>query len=64
VLEHAGRRKGPGKDPGILAEHLSADPANANKIAVLEEGMKYTPISISSRAGAVFRDDENFRWMR
>ena len=46
VLEHPGTIK----DPQRVRESWSATfggSANANKIAVLEEGMKYTPISIS-----------------
>lgn len=46
VLEHPGVLK----DPGKVRESWNATfggSANANKVAVLEEGMKYTPISIS-----------------
>ena len=46
VLEHPGTLK----DPGRLRESWTATfggSQNANKVAVLEEGMKYTPISIS-----------------
>ncbi len=46
VLEHPGTIK----DPQRVRDSWSATfggSANANKIAVLEEGMKYTPISIS-----------------
>ena len=46
VLEHPGTLK----DPGRVRESWQATfggSANANKVAVLEEGMKYTPISIS-----------------
>jgi len=46
VLEHPGTIK----DPSKVRESLQAPfggSGNANKIAVLEEGMKYTPISIS-----------------
>ena len=31
---------------------------NANKVAVLEEGMKYTPISISPEQAQFFRNEE------
>lgn len=46
VLEHPGTIK----DPSRVREswqHTFGGSANSNKIAVLEEGMKYTPISIS-----------------
>lgn len=46
VLEHPGTLK----DPGRLRDSWTATfggSQNANKVAVLEEGMKYTPISIS-----------------
>ena len=46
VLEHPGTIK----DPSRVRESWQATfggSANANKVAVLEEGMKYTPISIS-----------------
>ena len=46
MLEHPGTIK----DPGKVRESWQATfggSGNANKIAVLEEGMKYTPISIS-----------------
>ena len=46
VLEHPGTLK----DPSRVRESWQATfggSANANKVAVLEEGMKYTPISIS-----------------
>ena len=46
VLEHPGVLK----DPGKVRESWNATfggSANSNKVAVLEEGMKYTPISIS-----------------
>ena len=46
VLEHPGVLK----DPGKVRESWNATfggSSNANKVAVLEEGMKYTPISIS-----------------
>ena len=46
VLEHPGTIK----DPARLRESWTATfggSSNANKVAVLEEGMKYTPISIS-----------------
>lgn len=46
MLEHPGTLK----DPGRVRESWQATfggSANANKVAVLEEGMKYTPISIS-----------------
>lgn len=46
VLEHPGTLK----DPGKLRESWNAKfggSSNAAKVAVLEEGMKYTPISIS-----------------
>ena len=46
VLEHPGTLK----DPGRVRESWQATfggSANANQVAVLEEGMKYTPISIS-----------------
>lgn len=46
VLEHPGTLK----DPGKLRESWNATfggSSNAAKVAVLEEGMKYTPISIS-----------------
>ena len=46
VLEHPGTLK----DPGRVRESWQSTfggSANANKVAVLEEGMKYTPISIS-----------------
>ena len=46
MLEHPGVLK----DPGKVRESWNATfggSANSNKVAVLEEGMKYTPISIS-----------------
>lgn len=46
VLEHPGVLK----DPGKVRESWNAifgGSANSNKVAVLEEGMKYTPIAIS-----------------
>ena len=46
VLEHPGTLK----DPGKVRDSWNAafrGSANSNKVAVLEEGMKYTPISIS-----------------
>lgn len=46
VLEHPGTLK----DPGRVRESWQATfggSSNSNKVAVLEEGMKYTPISIS-----------------
>lgn len=46
VLEHPGILK----DPGKIRESWNATfggSANANKVAVLEEGMKYSPISIA-----------------
>lgn len=46
VLEHPGTLK----DPSCVRESWQSTfggSANANKVAVLEEGMKYTPISIS-----------------
>lgn len=46
ILEHPGTVK----DPARVREswnHAFGGSSNANKVAVLEEGMKYTPISIS-----------------
>lgn len=52
VLEHPGVIKDPQKVREAWQSQFGGS-QNANKIAVLEEGMKYTPISISG-AGAVF----------
>ena len=41
-----GRFKDPSRGAGKLAGYLGGS-GNANKVAVLEEGMKYTPISIA-----------------
>jgi HK97 family phage portal protein len=46
VLEHPGTIKDPGKVREAWQSQFGGS-GNANKIAVLEEGMKYTPISIS-----------------
>lgn len=46
VLEHPGTIKEPGKVREAWQSQFGGS-ANSNKIAVLEEGMKYTPISIS-----------------
>lgn len=46
VLEHPGVIKDPERVRASWSK-LFGGPSNANKIAVLEEGMKYTPISIS-----------------
>ncbi|WP_418968455.1 phage portal protein [Alloscardovia omnicolens] len=59
VLEHPGVIK----DPERVRESWNATFAgahNANKIAVLEEGMKYTPISISPEA-AQFLETRKFQ---
>ncbi|MBR0456181.1 MAG: phage portal protein [Firmicutes bacterium] len=46
VLEHPGVLKDPGKLRDSWTQTFGGS-SNANKIAVLEEGVKYTPISIS-----------------
>lgn len=46
VLEHPGVLKDPGKIRDSWTQTFGGS-GNANKVAVLEEGMKYTPISIS-----------------
>lgn len=46
VLEHPGTLKDPSKIRESWTETFGGS-SNANKVAVLEEGMKYTPISIS-----------------
>ena len=46
VLEHPGTIKDPSRVRESWTQTFGGS-ANANKIAVLEEGMKYTPISIS-----------------
>lgn len=45
-MEHPGTIKDPSRVEKAGKETFGAS-ANSNKIAVLEEGMKYTPISIS-----------------
>lgn len=55
VLEHPGTIK----DPSRVRESWQSTfggSSNANKVAVLEEGMKYTPISISPEQAQFFRD--------
>lgn len=56
ILEHPGVIK----DPERVREswNSAGGAANANKVAVLEEGMKYTPISISPEQCAVLGDAE------
>ncbi len=59
VLEHPGTLK----DPSRVRESWQATfggSANSNKVAVLEEGMKYTPISISPNE-AQFLDTRKFQ---
>ena len=59
VLEHPGTIK----DPARVREswqHTFGGSGNANKIAVLEEGMKYTPIGISPEQ-AQFLETRNFQ---
>ena len=46
VLEHPGILKDPSKVRESWTQTFGGS-SNANKVAVLEEGMKYTPISIS-----------------
>ena len=46
VLEHPGTLKDPGKVRDAWMSQFGGS-ANSGKVAVLEEGMKYTPISIS-----------------
>lgn len=46
VLEHPGTLKDPSKVRESWTQTFGGN-SNANKVAVLEEGMKYTPISIS-----------------
>ena len=46
VLEHPGVLKDPGKIRDSWTQTFGGS-GNSNKIAVLEEGMKYTPVSIS-----------------
>ena len=46
VLEHPGTLKDPGRVRESWTQTIGGS-HNANKVAVLEEGMKYTPISIS-----------------
>lgn len=59
VLEHPGTLK----DPGRVRDSWNAafgGSSNAHKVAVLEEGLKYTPISISPNE-AQFLETRNFR---
>ena len=46
VLEHPGTLKDPSKVRDSWSQTFGGS-ANSHKVAVLEEGMKYTPISIS-----------------
>lgn len=46
ILEHPGMVKGPARVRGSWNAAFGGS-QNSNKVAVLEEGMKYTPISIS-----------------
>jgi len=60
VLEHPGTIK----DPSRLRENWNSTfggSANSGKVAVLEEGMKYTPISISPEQ-AQFLEDEKRKY--
>lgn len=59
VLEHPGTLKEPEKVRKSWTETFGGS-ANSNKVAVLEEGMKYTPISINP-SEAQFLETRNFQ---
>ena len=59
VLEHPGTIKDPARVRDSWQQTFGGS-ANSNKIAVLEEGMKYTPISISPEA-AQFLETRKFQ---
>ncbi len=59
VLEHPGTLKDPSKVRESWTQTFGGS-ANSNKVAVLEEGMKYTPISINP-AEAQFLETRNFQ---
>ncbi|RKM55420.1 phage portal protein [Butyrivibrio sp. CB08] len=59
VLEHPGTLKDPSKVRESWTQTFGGS-ANSNKIAVLEEGMKYTPISINP-SEAQFLDTRKFQ---
>ncbi len=59
VLEHPGTLKDPSKVRESWTQTFGGS-SNSNKVAVLEEGMKYTPISINP-AEAQFLETRNFQ---
>jgi HK97 family phage portal protein len=59
VLEHPGTLKDPSKVRESWTQTFGGS-ANSNKVAVLEEGMKYTPISINP-SEAQFLDTRKFQ---
>lgn len=59
ILEHPGILKDPGKVRDSWIQTFGGS-ANSNKVAVLEEGMKYTPISINP-SEAQFLDTRKFQ---
>lgn len=59
VLEHPGTLKDPSKVRESWTQTFGGS-SNSNKVAVLEEGMKYTPISINP-AEAQFLDTRKFQ---
>ena len=59
VLEHPGTLKDPSKVRESWTQTFGGS-ANSNKVAVLEEGMKYTPISINP-SEAQFLETRNFQ---
>ena len=59
ILEHPGVMKDPEKVRNAWNEAFRG-PGNANKVAVLEEGMKYTPISINPQE-AQFLETRKFQ---
>lgn len=59
VLEHPGTLKDPSKVRESWTQTFGGS-SNANKVAVLEEGMKYTPISISPNE-AQFLESRKFQ---
>ncbi len=59
VLEHPGTLKDPSKVRDSWTQTFGGS-ANSNKVAVLEEGMKYTPISINP-SEAQFLDTRKFQ---
>ena len=59
VLEHPGTLKDPSKVRESWTQTFGGS-SNSNKVAVLEEGMKYTPISINP-SEAQFLETRNFQ---